>query len=157
MLPATDDYPWTLNGAPLGDVWFLTLYASMSGSGGTPPSFEFTSDYSLTDPMNFSFTGETESPASGYYLMFLAVGDTETDPENFKLVTAIAHYSDSRGLSVETLSETPVAERLAETGGDPNAFIWAILGGLVVLAAVVLRPKRRTQDGSTSEPSDEKE
>jgi hypothetical protein len=34
-------------------------------------------------------------------------------------------------------------ERLAATGGDPNVIIWAVLGGLVVLAAVVLRPKRR--------------
>jgi len=48
-------------------------------------------------------------------------------------------------------------EGLALTGGDPNVIIWAVLGGLVVLAAVFLRPKRRNdQDASTIDPSDKK-
>jgi hypothetical protein len=51
-----------------------------------------------------------------------------------------------------------VADGLAATGGDPNVIIWAVLGGLVVLAAVVLRPKRRkAQAESTIDPSARKE
>ena len=51
-----------------------------------------------------------------------------------------------------------VADGLAATGGDPNVIIWAVLGGLVVIAAIVLRPKRRkAQDESTIDPSDLKE
>jgi LPXTG-motif cell wall-anchored protein len=49
-------------------------------------------------------------------------------------------------------------EKLASTGSDPNAIIWAVLGGLVVLAAIFLRPKRRkAQAESTKTPSDLKE
>lgn len=49
------------------------------------------------------------------------------------------------------------AQGLATTGGDPNVIIWAVLGGLVILAAVFLRPKRRNdQAESTIEPSDKK-
>ena len=58
------------------------------------------------------------------------------------------------------MSETHISfaiEGLALTGGDPNVIIWAVLGGLVVLAAVFLRPKRRDgQDASTIDPSDAK-
>jgi LPXTG-motif cell wall-anchored protein len=51
-----------------------------------------------------------------------------------------------------------IANDLATTGSDPNAIIWAVLGGLVVLAAVFLRPKRRkAQADSTNVPSDLKE
>jgi hypothetical protein len=51
-----------------------------------------------------------------------------------------------------------VADGLAATGGDPNVIIWAVLGGLVVIAAIVLRTKRpKSQDESTIDPSDLKE
>lgn len=155
-LPPNEEYPYTLADAGLGDLWFLTIMVAQGG-GVSSSTLEFPGDYSLTEPMPMTFTADGSAPESGYYLIFMGIGDAEEDPENFKFVTSILKYDVDEGLSFEAVDEAPARDKLANTGGDPNAFIWAILGGLVVLAAVVLRPKRRVQDGSTNDPSDTNE
>lgn len=156
LLPPNDEYPYTLDGAQLGDFWYLTIMVAQGG-GGASSSIEFPGELSVTDPMAFTFTGEGAAPESGYYLFFMGVGDAEENPEDFKIVTSILKYDVDEGLSFETVTDNPRPERLADTGGDPNVIIWAVLGGLVVLAAVFLRPKRRNdQAESTIEPSDKK-
>jgi hypothetical protein len=153
--PMTDDQPFSLTDAELGDIWFLTLEAVLGG--GSSASFEITDSGSLADPMSFEFTGDTE-PDDGYYLMMMTVGDDSETPEHFKIASSVAYYSSERGLTLSGLDEPIDLENLAATGGDPNVIIWAVLGGLVVLAAVVLRPKRRkTQAESTIDPSARKE
>jgi hypothetical protein len=153
--PVTDDQPFSLTDAELGDIWLLTLEAILGG--GSSASFEITDSGSLADPMSFKFTGDTE-PEDGYYLLMMTVGDDGDIPEHFKLASAVAYYSSERGLTLSGLDEPIKIDKLAATGGDPNVIIWAVLGGLVVLAAVVLRPKRRkAQAESTIDPSARKE
>lgn len=153
--PVTDDQPFSLTDAELGDIWLLTLQAVWLG--GSSASFEITDSGSLADPMSFEFTGDTE-PDDGYYLMIITVSDDGDTPEHFKIASAVAYYSSERGLTLSGLDEPIDLENLAATGGDPNVIIWAVLGGLVVLAAVVLRPKRRkAQAESTIDPSARKE
>lgn len=154
--PVTDDQPFSLTDAELGDIWLLTL-SSLLESGPSSPSFEITDSGSLADPMSFEFTGDTE-PDDGYYLMMMTVSDDSDTPEHFKIASSVAYYSSERGLTLSGLDEPIDLENLAATGGDPNVIIWAVLGGLVVLAAVVLRPKRRkAQAESTIDPSARKE
>jgi hypothetical protein len=107
--------------------------------------------------MSFEFTGDTE-PDDGYYLLMMTVSDDSDTPEHLKIASSVAYYSSERGLTLSGLDEPIDLENLAATGGDPNVIIWAVLGGLVVLAAVVLRPKRRkAQAESTIDPSARKE
>jgi len=154
--PMTDDQPFSLTDAELGDIWFLTLTGTL-GSDESSASFEVNDSESLTDPMSFTFTGDTE-PEDGYYLLMMTVGDDGDIPEHFKLASAVAYYSSERGLTLSGLDEPIKIDKLAATGGDPNVIIWAVLGGLVVLAAIFLRPKRRkTQAESTIDPSERKE
>ena len=153
--PVTEDQPFSLTDAELGDIWLLTIEALLLG--GSSASFEITDSGSLADPMSFEFTGDTE-PDDGYYLMMMTVSDDSDTPEHFKIASAVAYYSSERGLTLSGLDEPIDLENLAATGGDPNVIIWAVLGGLVVLAAVVLRPKRRkAQAESTIDPSARKE
>jgi hypothetical protein len=153
--PVTEDQPFSLTDAELGDLWLLTLQAVLLG--GSSASFEITDSGSLADPMSFEFTGDTE-PDDGYYLMMMTVADDSDTPEHFKIASAVAYYSSERGLTLSGLDEPIDLENLAATGGDPNVIIWAVLGGLVALAAVVLRPKRRkAQAESTIDPSARKE
>jgi LPXTG-motif cell wall-anchored protein len=73
-------------------------------------------------------------------------------------VSTALYYSAETGVGFTALDPATPKEGLASTGSDPNAIIWAVLGGLVVLAAVFLRPKRRkAQAESTKAPSDLKE
>jgi len=154
--PVTEDQPFSLTDAELGDIWLLTLEATF-GFGGSSPSFEVTDSASLSDPMSFEFTGDTE-PDDGYYLLMMTVSDDSDTPEHLKIASSVAYYSSERGLTLSGLDEPIDLENLAATGGDPNVIIWAVLGGLVVLAAVVLRPKRRkAQAESTIDPSARKE
>jgi hypothetical protein len=151
-LPANDEYPFTFSDIEPSELWFIALMTGMGG--GISETFEFTSDYSLTEPMSFEFTGDGEAPSDGYYLLFLIVADGETEAEHVKMVTSILSYSARDGIDFSTLDEAPQKDTLAVTGGDPNAVIWAILGGLVVLGAVALRPKRRAgQSAEANEPS----
>lgn len=157
--PVTNDQPFTLADATLGDVWFLTLLGLYQSGDQL---FQFTGDISLTEPTNFSFTSDPE-PEEGYYLFTLLVGDVLENgdllenPENFKVATSVFYYSAEEGLTFTALDEPIVFEKLAATGGDPNVIIWAVLGGLVVLAAVFLRPRRRDgQAELTIDPSDKK-
>jgi hypothetical protein len=154
--PVTEDQPFSLTDAELGDIWLLTLEATFV-SDGSSPSFEITDSGSLADPMSFEFTGDTE-PDDGYYLLMMTVSDDSDTPEHLKIASSVAYYSSERGLTLSGLDEPIDLENLAATGGDPNVIIWAVLGGLVVLAAVVLRPKRRkAQAESTIDPSARKE
>jgi hypothetical protein len=155
--PLSNDNPnqWTFDEASLGDVWLLTIEGSILGSDST--TFEIVGDQSLAEPLTFEFTGETE-PEDGYYLFTFTVGDDGDNPDYVKMSTAVMNYSSAAGLTLSGLDEPPVVDKLATTGSDPNAIIWAVLGGLVVLAAVFLRPKRRkAQAESTNVPSDLKE
>lgn len=150
--PVTDDRPFSLTDAELGDIWLLTLEALL-GSGESSATFEITDSGSLSDPMSFEFTGDTE-PDDGYYLMMMQASDSGETPEHFKIASSVLYYSSELGLTLSGLDEPIDLDKLAATGGDPNVIIWAVLGGLVVLAAVALRPKRRkTQSESTSDPS----
>jgi hypothetical protein len=154
--PVTDDQPFSLTDAELGDIWLLTLEALL-GSDVSSASFEITDSGSLSDPMSFEFTGDTERD-DGYYLMMMTVSDAGDTPEHFKIAPSVLYYSSELGLMLSGLDEPIDLENLAATGGDPNVIIWAVLGGLVVLAAVALRPKRRkTQSESTLDPSARKE
>lgn len=154
--PVTDDRPFSLTDAELGDIWLLSLEALL-GSDDSSASFEITDSGSLSDPMSFEFTGDTE-PDDGYYLFTFTVGDAGDIPDFVKMSTAVMSYSSAQGLTLSGLDEPIELEKLAATGGDPNVVIWAVLGGLVVLAAVALRPKRRkTQPESTIDPSARKE
>jgi hypothetical protein len=154
--PATEEQPYSLTDAELGDIWLLTLEAILT-SGESAPTFEITDSGSLSDPMSFEFTGDSE-PDDGYYLFMMTVGDGGDTPEHFKIASSVLYYSSERGLMLSGLDEPIELEKLAATGGDPNVVIWAVLGGLVVLAAVALRPKRRkTQPESTIDPSARKE
>jgi hypothetical protein len=154
--PATIEQGYTLDGATLGEVWLLTMQ-SIGMSEESSPTFEIVGDPALTDEMTFKFTGE-QAPDDGYYIATFVVGDTGNDPDYVKISTAVLRYSSTQGLALSGLDEPPVFDKLATTGSDPNAIIWAVLGGLVVLAAVFLRPKRRkAQAESTKAPSDLKE
>ena len=153
--PLSGEDDFTLDGASLGDLWLLTLEGMFVGAGST--TFEVVGDQSLTEPFTFEFTADTE-PEDGYYLFNFVVGDTGDNPEYVKMSTAVMSYSSAQGLTLSGLDEPIDLENLAATGGDPNVVIWAVLGGLVVLAAVALRPKRRTtQSASTIDPSARKE
>ena len=150
--PATDDRPYTLTNASIGDVWLLTLEGLVS-SGEGAPTMEITGVESLSEPMTFRFTGD-EEPEEGYYLVMLTAGNAADGPVEFKFATSVLYYSSEGGLTLSGLDEPIVLDKLAVTGGDPNVIIWAALGGLVVLAAIALRPKRRkTQAESTIDPS----
>jgi hypothetical protein len=150
--PLSGEDDFTLDGASLGDLWLLTLEGMFMGAGST--TFEVVGDQSLTEPFTFEFTADTE-PEDGYYLFNFVVGDAGENPEYLKMSTAVLRYSSAQGLTLSGLDEPPVVDKLATTGSDPNAIIWAALGGLVVLAAVFLRPKRRkAQADSTNVPSD---
>ena len=156
MLPPTDEYPYTLDGVDLGDMFFIPVYLAIGG--GSTVTFNFPNELSVSEPIDFEFTGETEAPQDGYYLFFLTVGDDSENLSNFKIVTSILQYSDNRGITFDEFRANPKSENLAPTGGDPNVIIWALVGGLVVIAAVMLRPKRRrVQDDSTIDPSDRNE
>jgi hypothetical protein len=150
--PVTDDRPYTLTNASIGEVWLLTL-EGLSTSGAEAPVMEIGRIDSLSEPMTFWFTG-AEEPEDGYYLVTLTAGNAADGPVEFKVATAVLYYSAERGLTLSGLDEPIVLDKLADTGGDPNVIIWAVLGGLVVLAAVALRPKRRkAQAESTIDPS----
>ncbi len=154
--PATEEQPFSLTGATLGDVWYLTLISTYLSSGSE--GFVFTDDISLTEPIDFEFTAQDSEPQEGYYMFSVIVGDDIETPENYKVSTSVFYYSGERGMTFSTIDAPITLEKLAATGGDPNAIIWAVLGGLVVLAAVFLRPKRRkAQADSTNVPSDLKE
>lgn len=138
--PLSGDEGITLDGATLGDVWLLTLQGLFAGPDA--PALTITNISSLSEPMSFRFTGDSE-PEDGYYLVNMTVGDDGENPENFKVATSVLYYSPEGGLTLSGLDEPIVLDKLAPTGGDPNVVIWAVLGGLVVLAAVALRPRRR--------------
>jgi hypothetical protein len=160
MQPPTDETPYTLANAELGDIW---LYMTVGGLelGAEGLTLEFTGDPSLTEPVDFTLTtdSETDVPEEGYYLLTLFVAETEGDGDSgtlnhLRIVTSVMNI-DGDGLTFESVEDR---EGLAPTGGDPNVIIWAVLGGLVVLAAVALRPKRRkAQAESTIDPSARKE
>ena len=151
--PATIEQGYTLDGATLGEVWLLTMEA-VGSSDESSPTFEIVGDPALTDEMTFKFTGE-QAPDDGYYIVTFVVGDTGNDPDYVKISTAVLRYSSTQGLALSGLDEPPVFDKLATTGSDPNAIIWAVLGGLVVIAAVFLRPNRRkAQAESAKAPSD---
>ena len=154
--PPSIEKPYSLADASLGDIWFLTLEAAIVAPGAT--TFEITGDNSLTEPMTFEFYGDNANPENGYYLVTFSVGEDVDSPEDVKIATAVAQYSARSGLTLTGLDAPAPVEKLASTGSDPNAIIWAVLGGLVVLAAIFLRPKRRkAQAESTKTPSDLKE
>ena len=154
--PPTFEKPYSLTDASLGDLWFITLLSAIMGPEAT--IFEIKGDNSLTEPMTFEFYGDNTKPETGWYLVTISVGEDVDNPEHVKLATAVVQYSARNGLTLTGLSKPAPVEKLASTGSDPNAIIWAVLGGLVVLAAVFLRPKRRKgQAESTKAPSDLKE
>jgi hypothetical protein len=154
--PAGDDLEFSLSDATPGDLWDLWYNGTLPGEEGAP-EFTLTGDMQLAGWIPFEFTG-TPKPDDGYYLFSFTVEDAEENPENVKMATSVLQYSSERGLALSGLIEPPADENIAVTGGDPNVIIWAVLGGLVVLAAVFLRPKRRkTQAESTIDPSARKE
>jgi hypothetical protein len=81
----------------------------------------------------------------GEYLGVFFLTDSQDDPTDLRFAFNSFEYDSVNGFVMNDLDTQPREndERLAATGGDPNVIIWAVLGGLVVLAAVVLRPKRR--------------
>lgn len=152
----SDDLEFSLSEATPGDLWNLWFDALIPESPDAP-AFTLTGDMTTTGWIPFEFTG-TPKPDEGYYLFSFTVQDAEEDPENVKMATSVLQYSSEQGLTLSGLIEPPADENIAVTGGDPNIIIWAVLGGLVVLAAVVLRPKRRkAQAESTIDPSARKE
>ena len=152
----SEDLQYPLSDATPGDLWDLWYDGLFPGSSDAPV-FTLTGDMQLAGWIPFEFTG-TPKPDEGYYLFSFTVEDAEENPENVKMATSVLQYSSERGLALSGLIEPPADENIAVTGGDPNVIIWAVLGGLVVLAAVVLRPKRRkTQAESTIDPSARKE
>jgi len=154
--PAGDDLEFSLSDATPGDLWDLWYYALFPGDEDAP-DFNLTGDIHEAGWIPFEFTGSPK-PDEGYYLFTFTVQDAEENPENVKMATSVLQYSSEQGLALSGLIEPPADENIAVTGGDPNVIIWAVLGGLVVLAAVVLRPKRRkAQAESTIDPSARKE
>jgi len=151
--PVSEDQPYSLTDASLGDLWLLTIDSLLGGPGDL--NFQITGDSSLTKPMSFEFSGDTQ-PANGYYLVTMSVGEDVDNPDHVKVAMAVMQYSAQRGLTLEGLRQQhSPAEKLAFTGSDPNVITWSLLGGLVLLGAVFLRPKRRkVQAGSTNAPSD---
>jgi hypothetical protein len=154
--PAGDDLEFSLSDATPGDLWDLWYYALFPVDQDAP-DFNLTGDIHEAGWIPFEFTGSPK-PDDGYYLFSFTVEDAEEDPENVKMATSVLQYSSEQGLALSGLIEPPADENIAVTGGDPNVIIWAVLGGLVVLAAIVLRPKRRkAQAESTIDPSARKE
>ncbi len=152
------DYPEGLAGAPIGDIWFVNMFAA--AVSGTTETLEFTEDDPFTGPVAFELVGAGVAPRDGYYLatMLIADLDESLDLSRAKTVTTALHYSAETGVGFTALDTATPEEGLASTGGDPNAIIWAVLGGLVVIAAIFLRPKRRkVQAESAIEPSARKE
>lgn len=155
----SDEVPFTLNNAELGDIWLLMIAIGLENSDATM-TLAFTDDLSLTEPVEFTLTTDsgTDSPEEGYYLLNLIVAEDEGMGEsyriqNIRIASSLMNFDAENGLTFETLNEAPEREGLADTGGDPNVVIWAVLGGLVLLAAVALRPKgRKAQDGATIDP-----
>jgi hypothetical protein len=126
----------------------------------TTENMEFTGDDSVMGPVAFEFYGAGVPPRDGYYLVTIFLPDINESLElsSAKTVSTALYYSAETGVGFTALDPATPKEGLAATGSDPNAIIWAVLGGLVVLAAVFLRPKRRkAQAKSTNVPSDLKE
>lgn len=154
----TTDYPEGLLGAPIGDIWFLNLFAGVFFE--TTENMEFTGDDSVMGPVAFELYGAGVAPRDGFYLVTIFLPDLNDslNLSSAKTVSTALHYSAETGVGFTALDPATPKEGLAATGSDPNAIIWAVLGGLVVLAAVFLRPKRRkAQAKSTNVPSDLKE
>ena len=154
--PASDDLEFSLSDATPGDLWDLWYEGRLPTVEGAS-NFNLTGDMTETGWIPFEFT-DTPKPDDGYYLFSFTVQDASLNPETVKLATSVLQYSSERGLALSGLRKPSANENIAVTGSDPNAIIWAVLGGLVVLAAVFLRPKRRkAQAKSTKAPSDLKE
>jgi hypothetical protein len=154
----TTEYPEGLLGAPIGDIWFLNMFASTMSP--TTETLTFAGGYPFTGPVGFELLGAGVAPRDGYYLVTMFIPDINESLElsSAKTVSTALYYSAETGVGFTALDPATPKEGLAATGSDPNAIIWAVLGGLVVLAAISLRPKRRkAQAKSTNVPSDLKE
>jgi hypothetical protein len=149
----TTEYPDGLVGAPIGDIWYLNIFASTMLP--TTETLEFTGDDSVMGPVAFELFGAGVAPRDGYHLVTMLIADLDEslDLSSAKTVSTALHYSAETGVGFTALDPATPNEGLAATGGDPNVIIWAVLGGLVVLAAVALRPTRRTTQSESAKDS----
>jgi hypothetical protein len=150
----TTEYPEGLLGAPIGDIWFLNIFAGTMSD--TTETLTFAGGYPFTGPVGFELNGNGVPPRDGYYLLTMLIPDINDslNLSSAKTVSTALYYSAETGVGFTALDPATPEEGLAATGSDPNAIIWAVLGGLVVLAAVFLRPKRRkVQAESTNVPT----
>lgn len=142
-------------------AWWNFLMSCVDLGGQTGVFCNSGGDFS-----EWSFTGENEwvipyegEMMPGEYLGIFTLVDSADVPTQFRFAFTSFTINNDGVFAIQELpmGATPIDERLAPTGGDPNVIIWAVLGGLVLLAAVFLRPKRRNdQAESTIEPSDKK-
>jgi hypothetical protein len=89
---------------------------------------------------------------NGEYLATFLLFDDVENGDDLRIAFTRFTFDSENGVDIVPLDAR--GEELAPTGGDPNVLIWAVFGGLVVLAAVALRPRRReVQADSTIDPS----
>lgn len=106
-------------------------------------SSEFGS-WSIDGTNEWTIPGATDL-IDGEYLGVFFLADAEDNPTDVRFAFTSFTYDSVNGFSIQDLATQPREddEKLAPTGGDPNVIIFGVVGLLVVMAAVALRPRRR--------------